>query len=216
MQQTLEKVLKQKVQPIIDEAMHKYLGITVSEVSEEISDKIEKSPLLSYEINTALSFKAAKKLFKKEFLTRMLQSHYGNVAAVARITGLNRRSVHRAIIEFRISVSAIRKEMRRMDYTRREAVDSILKKTLDKYRKIIRPSRLESMYRHVDKLSEEIVNELPAIDMTWKQAEREFEKAFIKKALEESSWSIAKAAKKIRLRYETLHRKIKSLGIEKA
>jgi len=212
---TLEKVLKQKVQPIIDEAMHKYLGITVSEVSDEISDKIEKSPLLSYEINTSLSFKAAKKLFKREFIARMLQAHYGNVAAVARITGLNRRSIHRAIIEFKINIKTIRREMRRMDYTRREAIDSILKKTLDKYKKIIRPSKLESMYKNVDKLSEDIVKELPAVDMTWKQAEREFEKAFIKKALEENKFNIAKTAKKIKLRYETLHRKIKNLGIEK-
>lgn len=210
---TLEKVLKEKIEPLIDEAMHKYLGITISEVSEEISDKIEKSPLISYEINTALSFKAAKKLFKKEFITRMLRAHFGNVAEVAKITGMDRRSIHRAIKEFRIKIRRIRKEMERISYTRREAIDSILKKTLDQYRKIIRPSKLENMYRNVEKLSENIIRELPAVDMTWKQAEKEFEKAYLKKALEENKWSLTKTAKKIKLRYETLHRKIKKLGI---
>jgi len=212
---TLEKVLKEKIEPLIDEAMHKYLGITISEVSEEISDKIEKSPLLSYEINTELSFKAAKKLFKKEFITRMLHAHYGNVAEVARITGLDRRSIHRAVREFRIKVGKIRKKMERISYTRREAVDSILKKTLEQYRNIIRPSRLENMYRNVEKLSENIIKELPAVDMTWKQAEEEFEKAYLKKALEENKFNLTKTAEKIKLRYETLHRKVKKLNIKK-
>ena len=213
---TLEKVLKNKIEPMIDEAMHKYIGITISEVSDEISDKIEKNPLLSYEINTELSFKAAKKLFKKEFITRMLHAHFGNVAEVARITGLDRRSIHRAIKRFRIKIKNIRKQMERIIYTRREAVDSILKKTFDQYKKIIRPSKLEHMYRNVEKLSENIIRELPAIDMTWKKAESEFEKEFIKKVLEENKWNITKTAKKIKLRYETLHRKIKKLGLEKS
>ncbi len=212
---TLEKVMKNKIEPMIDEAMHKYIGITISEVSDEISDKIEKNPLLSYEINTELSFKSAKKLFKKEFITRMLHAHFGNVAEVARITGMDRRSIHRAIKRFRIKVGKIRKEMERIIYTRREAVDSILKKTFDQYKKIIRPSKLENMYRNVEKLSENIIRELPAVDMTWKKAESEFEREFIKKALEESKWNITETAKKIKLRYETLHRKIKKLNIKK-
>lgn len=213
---TLEKVLKEKIEPLIDEAMHRYLGITISEVSEEISDKIGKNPLLSYEITTTLSFKAAKKLFKKEFITRMLHAHYGNVAEVARITGLDRRSIHRAITEFRINVRRIRKIMERVSYTRRGAIDLILKKTLEQYRKIIRPSKLENMYRNVEKLSENIIKELPSVDMTWKQAEKEFEKAYIQKALEESKWNLARTAKKIKLRYETLHRKTRKLGIKKS
>ena len=212
---TLEKVMKNKIEPMIDEAMHKYIGITISEVSEEISDRIEKNPLLSYEINTELSFKAAKKLFKKEFITRMLYAHFGNVAEVARITGLDRRSIHRAIKIFRIKVGKIRKQMERIIYTRREAVDSILKKTFDQYKSIIRPSKLENMYRNVEKLSENIIRELPAVDMAWKKAEIEFEKEFIKKVLKENKFNITKTAKKIKLRYETLHRKIKKLGLEK-
>lgn len=211
---TLEKVMKNKIEPMIDEAMHRYMGITISEVSEEISDKIEKSPLLSYEINTELSFKSAKKLFKKEFITRMLHAHFGNIAEVARITGLDRRSIHRAVKEFKIKIGKIRKKMERINYARKWAVDSILKKTFDQYKSIIRPSKLENMYRNVEKLSENIIRELPAVDITWKQAEQEFEREFIKKALEENKFNITKTAKKIKLRYETLHRKIKKLEIK--
>ena len=211
---TLDKVLKDKVEPILDESMHKLLGITISEFGKDISDRIEKSPLISFPIDTSISFKAAKKLFKKEFLTRLLQSNYGNVSAVANISGLDRRSIHRAIKELGINVKRVRKEMIRTQYYQKEAVDNILKETLDHYKQVIRPSRLERMYKNVDKISSDIVKELPAIEMAWNDAEIEFEKAYIQKALRENKGNISRTAEKIGLRYETLHRKIKKLGIE--
>jgi DNA-binding NtrC family response regulator len=212
-EKSLEKALKEKIKPMLEESMHDLLGVTISEFGEDISDKIEKNPLIAYDIDTSLSFKAAKKLFKKQFLTRMLQNNYGNVSFVARITGLNRRSIHRAIKELGINVKRTRKEMVKADYYRKEAVDSILKETLDNYRQVIRPSRLDKMYRNVDKISGEIVKELPTIEMIWDDAEKEFEKAFISKALKENKDNVSKTASKIGLRYETLHRKIKRLGI---
>lgn len=211
--ETLDKVLKRKVEPLLEESMHKILGVTISEFGKDISDKIEKNPLIAYDIDPAVPFKAAKKLFKKQFLTRMLQTNFGNISAVAKKTGLDRRSVHRAIKELDINIKNIRKEMIKADYYRKEAVDSILKETLDNYRQVIRPSRLEKMYRNVDRISGDIVKELPTIEMTWDEAEREFEKAYIAKALKENKGNISKTAAKIGLRYETLHRKMKKLGI---
>ena len=212
-EKNLEKALKDKIEPMLDESMHDMLGVTISEFGRDISDKIEKNPLIAYDVDTSLSFKVAKKLFKKQFLSRMLQNNYGNVSLVAKITGLNRRSIHRAIKELGINVRRTRKEMVKADYYRKEAVDSILKETLDNYRQVIRPSRLEKMYRNVDKISGEIVKELPAIEMTWDEAEVAFEIIYIKKALKENKDNVSKTARKIGLRYETLHRKIKRLGI---
>ncbi|MBW2966015.1 hypothetical protein KY342_02850 [Candidatus Woesearchaeota archaeon] len=212
-EKNLEKALKEKIEPMLDESMHELVGVTITEFGKDISDRIEKNPLIAYDIDTSLSFKAAKKLFKKQFLTRMLQNNYGNVSFVAKITGLNRRSIHRAIKELRINVKRTRKEMVKADYYRKEAVDSILKETLDNYKRVIRPSRLERMYKNVDKISGDIVKELPSIEMTWDQAELAFEKAYLEKALKENKGNISKTASKIGLRYETLHRKIKKLGI---
>jgi len=45
-----------------------------------------------------------------------------------------------------------------------------------------------------------------------KQAEQEFEKKYLRQALQENK-TITATAKKIGLRYETLHRKLKSLGL---
>ena len=135
--ETLEKVLKTKVEPILEETMHKLLGVTISEFGKDITDKIEKNPLIAYDNNTSLPFKTAKKLFKKQFLTRMLQTHFGNVSAVAELTGLDRRSIHRSVKELKIGIKNIRRDMLRADYYRKEAVGGILKDTLNSYMVLI-------------------------------------------------------------------------------
>ena len=66
--ETLDRVLKKRIGPLLDESLHKVIGITVPEFGKDISDKIEKNPLIAYDIDTTLPFKAAKKLFKKQFL----------------------------------------------------------------------------------------------------------------------------------------------------
>jgi len=212
--ETLEKVLKEKVEPLLEESMHKILGVTISEFGKDISDKIEKNPLIAYEINTEISFKTAKKLFKKQFLTRMLQTHFGNISAVAKAAGMDRRSIHRAVKELGIKIKGIRREMLKADYYRKEAVEGILKDTLESYKQVIRPSRLDEMYKNVDELSSGIVKELPAIEMKWDEAERMFEKQYLEKALKENKGNVSKTARKIGLRYESLHRKLKRMGLK--
>jgi DNA-binding NtrC family response regulator len=214
LEKSLEKVLKEKVEPIIEEAMQKFLGASIAKIGEDISDRIESNPLINFEIDTALSFKAAKKFFKKQFITRMIRNHYGNISEVARISDVDRRSVHRAVLDLNIDVEKVRKEMIRPDYYKKEAVDGILRKTFDSYKEVIHPHKLELMYAQVPSLSENIVRELPERELTWKEAEREFEKQYLKKALEEDGKNISKVARKIGLRYETLYRKIKSLGLK--
>ncbi|MEE9525736.1 MAG: helix-turn-helix domain-containing protein [Candidatus Woesearchaeota archaeon] len=210
----LEEVLKRKVEPLLEESMHKILGVTISEFGKDISDNIEKNPLIAYDIDTSLGFKSAKKLFKKQFLTRMLQTHFGNISAVAKITGLDRRSIHRSVKELNIGIKGIRRDMIKADYYRREAVGGILKDTLNSYKSVIRPGKLEDMYENVDELSSDIVKELPTIEMSWDSAERMFEIAYLEKALKESKGNVSKAARKIGIRYETLHRKLKKLGLK--
>jgi transcriptional regulator of acetoin/glycerol metabolism len=210
----LEEVLKRKVEPLLDESMHKILGVTISEFGKDISDKIEKNPLIAYDIDTDLEFKSAKKFFKKQFLTRMLQTHFGNISAVAKVTGMDRRSVHGAVKELGIKIKGIRRDMLKADYYRRVAVGGILKNTLDSYKTVIRPGKLENMYENVEKISSDIVKELPEIDMSWDSAERMFEKAYFQKALKENKGNVSKTARKIGLRYETLHRKLKKLGLK--
>lgn len=213
MEKSLEKVIKKRIEPIVSEAMHKLLGVKIPELSEEISDKLRANPLLSYDIDTSVSFKTAKKLFKKEFISRMIQTHFGNVSDVAKKLRTDRRSIHRAIKELDINVEVIRSDLMSKAYFRRENVDKILRGTLDAYKTVLHPEKLENAYEHVSELSEDIVDKIPIAEMSLKDGEREFEILYLRKALEESNWNITNTSKKIKLRYETLIRKIKRLGL---
>jgi transcriptional regulator with PAS, ATPase and Fis domain len=126
---------------------------------------------------------------------------------------MNRRSIHRAIAELDIDVDTVRRELLRPTYYQREAVDNILRKTFDSYKQVLHPDKLEQIYNHMPELTDDIVKEVPIKEMTWKQAEAEFEKQFITKVLDQYKGNITRSAKKMKLRYETLIRKMKKLGI---
>lgn len=214
MAETLEKVLKNKVKPLIDSAMHRFMGVTIDEIEADISDKLRKSPLLEIELDTSLPLKKARNKFRKTYLLKLLHNHLGNISKVAEIAGTDRRTIHRVVGSMKIDVDKIRKEMLRYDYIKREAVKEMIEDTLDHYKNTIKEQKLKSLYKHAPKLSKDILKELPEEPLTLKEAEAEFERLFIKKALQENK-TIRQAANALKIRPETLHRKIKSLGISK-
>ncbi len=213
--ETLEKVVKEKIEPMIEEAMQKYLGITINELEKDITEKIEQEKLIGFAIRVDLPFKEAKKLFKKEFLEKAIQTHYGNISEVADIVGLDRRSIHRDVKGLKVDVKKVREKLFKHGYFEREAVDGIIRRTLESYRDFVKAERLEKMYEHVVELSESIVRVLPTLNMGWKEAEKEFERAYLQRALENNGWNISLTARKIKLRYETLLRKMKRLGLQR-
>jgi len=77
----------------------------------DITEKLEKNPLLQFTIDPSLTYKNAKKLFKKQYFTKLLQLSYGNISKVAEDSNLDRRSVHRFIKELKINVDKIRKDV---------------------------------------------------------------------------------------------------------
>lgn len=212
-EQKLEEKTEEKVKPIVDEAVHKGFGITIDEMSKDISEKLKKSPLVKFDINTDIPFKKAKKEFIKSYLKKLLEVNYGNISEAARIADIDRRSIHRIVKGGKVDVSRIRKEMARAYDIKQTAVSSIIESVLDNYKAVIHPVKLSEMYRNISDVSKDILESLPEKQLTLKEAEEEFEKEYIKKALAESSGSITAAARKIKLRYETLLRKAKRLGI---
>ncbi|MCX6707736.1 MAG: hypothetical protein NT001_06380, partial [Candidatus Woesearchaeota archaeon] len=80
---------------------------------------------------------------------------------------------------------------------------------LDNYKTVIHPEKLGVMYRNVPEFSRDILEAMPEKQLTMKAAEEEFEKEFIRKALAENGNNMTITARKIRLRYETLMRKMK-------
>ena len=213
--ETLEKVMKEKIEPMLEEAMQKYLGITVSELEKDITEKIESEPLIGFTIRTDLPFKEAKKLFKREFIQKSIQTHYGNISDVADTLGLDRRSIHRDIKSLNVDVKKLRAKLYKSGYFKREAMDSMIRKVLDQYKEVIMPEKLEKMYEEVPRLSKDIVALLPRSKMKWKEAENEFERVYLGRVLDEMDWNLGAVAKKIKIRYETLIRKMKRLELRK-
>ena len=176
---TLEKEIKRDVKPIIDEAMQKFLGVSIDELSKDITEKLQKNPLLDIEVNTALDFKKAKKKFKKDYLKKLLQINYGNVSEVAKIADVDRRSIHRIVKETQMDVSKIRREMTKAYNIKHDMVNAMIESTLDHYKGILHPDKLNKMYKSVPELSKDILEELPDEPMKLKNAEELFEKEFV-------------------------------------
>ncbi|MBD3361355.1 hypothetical protein GF358_01030 [Candidatus Woesearchaeota archaeon] len=211
--QELENLVKKRVKPIVEKAMHDYLGVTIAEIESDISDRIKYTPLLAFEIDTKIPFKRAKKQFKKTYLSRLLKQKQGNITDVAKISGLDRRSVHRLILELKIKIENFRNELKNQEYTKHEAVQNIVEESINTYKSSLNPNKLKEFYKHAPSISKNIARELPKEPLNLSKAEKEFEKAYLKKALKENNNNISKTAKKIGLRFETLHRKIKQLNI---
>jgi len=201
------------VEHIVSDAMHKVLGVNISEISKDISSKLEKSPLLDFTVDTKIKFKLAKKRFKQDFLRRLLRTSYGNISLVAKRAGVDRRSIHRIVKESGINVSKIREDMIKPYDVKQKAVGNIIENVIDQYKTVIHPTKIAEVYRNVSGVSKDILEELPEKQLTLKQAEEEFEKAYLAKALVECEGNATKCAKRIGLRYETLLRKLKSLGL---
>lgn len=212
-EQNIDLLLEEKVKPIIKEATAKALGITVDKLTEDITTKLTKSPLLEFPINPSIKFKQAKKFCKKAYIEKMLELHLGNISEVAREAGTDRRSIHRLIRQLHININKIKGELLRPYDMKISLLSHAIEDVLDRYKTVFHPEKLEKMYRDVNMLSENLIKELPEKKLTLKEAEEEFERTYITKALEQNNHNITQTAKKIGLRYETLQRKMKALSI---
>ena len=211
----LEETIKDKVTPLIEESMEKNWGLTIPKLEVDITDQL-KEPQVKVYIPLHLPFQEAKKVFKEEFLKKELKLHLGNVSNLAKKLGLDRRSIHRAIKELEIDLDEVRsKDLSEEDF-QMGIIDQTIRATLDQYKEVIQPQKMEKMYKEIPSLSRNIAKFIPHQEMTWKEAEVEFEKQFLDNALKENKWNVTKAADKIEIRVETLHRKIKKLGLARS
>jgi len=208
----LEETVKARVISLLEETLGKNLGVVVPKMEEDITDKLGQSQTAMY-IPSGLSFNQAKKKFQEQFLKRELRAHFGNVSVVARVLGVNRRSIHRAIREHRIDVRRVKTGPGENLF--KEEVDRSIRSTLDHYREIFNPLKMEKLYGDVSSLSRDIAEVIPHQDISWREAEEDFERDFLGEALLRNEFNISRTAKQLRLRVETVSRKIKKLGLRK-
>lgn len=209
----LEKEINLKIRPLLDKTMQKTLGITVNEIASDISDKLLKTPLADMVVESRLSYKKAKDAFRRWFLVKMLMLNCGNVSEVARKCAINRRSIHRMMVRYNININKLREELIKRDYVKRTAISSMIETTIKDYEQGLNPEKLEEFYKDVPSLSKQILEKLPEETITLREAEKEFEKRYLKKILDDNN-KLPLLAKKIGIRQETLYRKLKKLEIK--
>ncbi len=203
---------KQLVKEKVAKATKELIGVSIKELNETLLDKLGK-PLINFTVDTSIPFKQAKRIFKKQFFSQLIETHYGNISEVANFTDVDRRTIHRIVKELNIDVKKLRSELLNPDHYKKMVIGTRVKDALDEYKDVIKEEALQKAYEKVPKFSKEIINEIPTKKLTLKEAEEEFERRYLMKALEENNHNITTTAKKIKIRYETLIRKLKSLGI---
>lgn len=211
MKPNLDTVIDERVKPLVDSAMRKHLGMAVTDIQHDITDELKRSTLLDVHISTKLPFKQAKKAFKRAYLMRLLQQHLGNISTAAAVAGMDRRSIHRLVMSFKIPTIKFRADAK-PDYARQSAVQGIIIDVLDQYKGSLSTPKYKAFSAHAGALSGEIAKSIPESELSLKEAERAFEKAYLSQLLKETR-TLTEAAKKAKLRYEVLHRKLKFLGI---
>ncbi|MFC1755683.1 hypothetical protein ACFL96_20225, partial [Thermoproteota archaeon] len=155
----LEETVK-AVKPLVDEAMHKVMGITIDEMSDDISEKLGRSPLIDFEIDTKIGFKEAKKQFVRKYLQKLLEINYGNISEVAKIADVDRRSIHRIVKESEIDVEKIRRKMAKAYEIKQSAFNAIIEDVLDNYKSVIHPVKLDEMYKNVSEFSRDLLDSI--------------------------------------------------------
>ncbi len=214
---SLEEAIKGKVSSLLEKTMEKSWGIAIPKVESDITDRL-KNPQLNIYLPPNMQFQEAKKIFQQEFLKNELRLHRGNVSQMAKLLGLDRRSIHRAVKGLDLDIKALRSQEHSGESAEKyqeNLVTQTIRSTLQEYEKLIQPHKMEKIYEEVPALSRNIAQILPHQQLTWKEAEDEFERQFILEALNENNWNIARTAKAINIRVETLHRKIKKLELRK-
>jgi len=210
----LEEAIKEKILPLIEESMEKHWGLVIPKIEEDISDRLKQSKI-SLHVHFELPFEEAKKKFKEEFLRRELFKHRGNISNMAKFLGINRRSVHRAIKELGIKVDRFEIKKYQPNIYQEDKVKQTIKSSIDQYKGIIQEDKIEKIYQDLPSLSRNIAYSIPQQELTWKQAELEFEKEYFRHHLREFKGSIKEVAQKVKLRPESISRKLRKLRLSK-
>lgn len=209
----LENVLGEEERSFIERTVQKAIGVTIKELNDDITLKLQKNPLLEFSIDTTIPLKSAKKIFRKGYLEKVLRSHFGDISAASRILKIDRKTIHRMIKEINIDIKECRRALVNESYVKEEAVNIALNDILRNYEETLHPQKIRQAYEHLGSITEEIVKGISFSFIPLKDAEAEFEREFISAALKENNNSLPKTAKKIGLSHVALYRKAKTLRL---
>ncbi|MFW5852417.1 MAG: helix-turn-helix domain-containing protein [Nanoarchaeota archaeon] len=195
----------------IEDIIWKYSGSSSKIVNEDITERLSY-PFTNYTVGKEIDYRKAKEDFLKRYIIMVLTRHSGNITYAAEEADVSRRTVHRMIRKFGININRMRTytEKNYSEYIISDAIETSVKK----YETKMRPKQIDGLYKNLNYITRDIMiqSSLGSI-LTLREAEQEFEKKFFQCLLERNSLKKNKIAKKLGIRSETLHRKIKSLNL---
>ncbi len=197
---------KQEIKPFVETAMHEFLGVKIEEVNDDISSKLIEGRL-EYPITVSIPFKQAKEQFKRHYLIRLLMLTKGNISEASKIAGVERRHFHRLINQFRIDAEQFRSPIYVYEKNDDKYVKEVISDVLKKYE--ITKEKSDYVDEKTTKCLSKRVEE-PRLSL--KEALDLFEKEYFQTALKEFK-SLSNTARSLKIRYETLIKKIKKLNL---
>ena len=171
----------ENIKPIIEDILKRNIGLSISELNNDITTKLHENPLINYNLNTNLKLKDAKKEFKKEFIKRVLSMNYGNISEVAKQIDVNRKTIHRLVEDYEIK--NIRSFMEKPYSIKERAIGQVIENVLEGYKEFIHPNKLEDIYGNIPSMTEDLIQTIPIKELTLEEAEEIFEKKFMTKVL---------------------------------
>jgi len=202
-----------KITPKIDDAIRSHLGFSLDALKNDLIDKLVRVPGVGVDISTDQPYKQAKEAFLRAYLYRQLSIHLGNVAATADALAIDRRTLHRLALSLKIPLTQIRNDKTKRSYLAEENVTHIVKEVFKSYSTALHPEKVEQLHSYAPVLSKDIAGDIIPSSISFDDALTAFEREYFA-AIMRKQHTVAAAARFCLLRPETLHRKLKDLGLK--
>lgn len=194
---------------IVESTIRKQTGISIDELTKNISESIENRLFL--EINENMTYSTAKKIFRRKYFEELFIFTFGNISKAAKISGLNRRQIHRIIKTLNIKAQTYRSAMQRpYDYIR-EDIKNIVEKRLDHSKSYVKEDKLSKLYMRAPKIAELVTKKIGVSPKSFNKSFKEFEREYFSKLLKKTGQDLDKSSKVAKISKRTLQRKIKQV-----
>ncbi len=191
------------VNSLVEKVLKKHVVTSIDGLADSIKEGIENRLFL--DINLGLPFNDAKRFFMRKYFEELMIISYGNVSKAAKISGLNRRHLHRLAKTLNLKPQQYRIAMQKPYNYLREDIMHVLDKKTD-YQK--------SNPKIYTKIADDFTKTLSSESKSFIQALKEFEKQYFTSLIKRTK-TLSEASRLSKLSQKTLKRRIDMFSIAK-
>ena len=197
---------------LISDEMKKRLGITIEELNRAILKTLDSGLMLGGFDVTKDSFKKAEKTFLKTFLTFLAVRHYGNVSAIARASGKDRKTILILAKKVGVNFDSFRQDMMNpLDYLKKQVKQNI-EVNFRNYEAFLSKDLASNFQKGIPDITDTLVSSFDMESLTLDAARDIFEKSFLQETMIVFK-DVKTAAKAIGMNERTLYHKLQKYGL---